>query len=176
MLLLNISKLIEEDFFHNCIATLKRIKKPRFVDQCILNIVCENKVKFLDAKWNVENHLHVWRKDLINELPNDIYQEYENNLQQAKFLHYTGSEKPWQNPASFNADLWWKYAQKTPFYEEIIYKNAKKYIEKRKSIIPMKYTNLLQRIFSIKNDKSRPDKVYKVVTILGLKLKLKKRV
>ncbi|OEW31433.1 hypothetical protein AJ878_04430, partial [Campylobacter jejuni] len=31
--------------------------------------------------------------------------------------------KPWQNPKSYNAHLWWHYARQTPFYEEILFKN-----------------------------------------------------
>jgi hypothetical protein len=31
--------------------------------------------------------------------------------------------KPWKNPSCELAEYFWQYARKTPFYEEIIYKN-----------------------------------------------------
>jgi lipopolysaccharide biosynthesis glycosyltransferase len=35
-------------------------------------------------------------------------------------IHYAGGIKPWKEPFSELADVWWKYARRTPFYEMLI--------------------------------------------------------
>ncbi|TXJ12400.1 hypothetical protein [Brachyspira aalborgi] len=40
-----------------------------------------------------------------------------------KIIHYCGVKKPWQCPCYEKADIWWKYARMTDFYEEIFYHN-----------------------------------------------------
>ena len=123
ILSMNIKLLKDCNFVENVLGILKGLNSPRFPDQDVLNIFCEGQVKFFDGSWNVENHLKIWRKNLINELPYPIYLKYEKNLREAKFLHYTGALKPWQDPCCYNAYIWWHYARMTPFYEEILYKN-----------------------------------------------------
>ena len=172
VLLMNIPTLLNVDFTNSCIKKLKEIKKPKYVDQCILNSVCEGRVKFLDYNWNVENHLAIFYKLSTLKLPDDIKNKYIEAINNPYFLHFTASLKPWQEPSSYNADIFWKYARMTPFYEEIIYKNTK-FI-----LMPIKhkiiYKNFLQRIFSIQNLKT-DTKIFKVITILGIRIKFQKR-
>ncbi len=173
-LLMNIPKLLEVDFEKKCIDKLKEIKTPRYVDQCILNFVCEDNVLFLDASWNVENHLMIFNKDISTMLPYKIYVEYLDALKSPKFLHFSGCIKPWQDPSSYNAHLFWEYARKTIFYEEIIYRNQKSF--SNVVLLPQKkfYKNFLQKIFSMKTLKVN-NKTFKVVTILGIRIKFKRR-
>ena len=205
-LLFNIKNTLDYDLVNKCMKLMHKIKEPRYVDQCILNVACEDKVYFLDKKWNVENHLKIWRNNLKEELPSDIYNEYEDNLKNAYYLHFSGSLKPWHDSTTYNAHLWWEYARKTPFYEEILSINNKHLLDEQmilknqidslnEQVILLKeqtlnicvdlskleykinnkfYKNFWERIFSVKNDKLNPDKIHKVITILGIKLKIKK--
>ena len=120
LLILDVQKLIQENFYEKCINTLKRIKTPRYFDQDILNIICEDKVKFIDGYWNFENHLLV-EKSSIHMLPPNII-KYLHNTKNIKFLHFTGLKKPWHHPFSPNAHLFWKYAIKSPFVINICLK------------------------------------------------------
>lgn len=143
-LLMNLDKMRKNNFSQKCLETLKEIKKPKFPDQCVLNKVCENKVKFLNSAWNVINHLKIYYKNISEILPDDIYQEYENNLKYPNFLHFTGGIKPWHNFKSFNADIFFEYARKTQFYEELFYLSIKNQSITKKII--KKPINFLKKI------------------------------
>ena len=79
-----------------------------------------------------------------------------NNLPQ--IIHYVGSRKPW----TFNwqqADFFWKYAKKTPYYSSL-----------KKELNKILFKKASDRFFSIKNI----DEYTKRVNILGLKLNFKR--
>jgi lipopolysaccharide biosynthesis glycosyltransferase len=50
----------------------------------------------------------------------EFYREYRNHEKDAKIVHFLGSIKPWRNSMEYRADLWWSYARRTTFYEEIV--------------------------------------------------------
>lgn len=125
LLIFNIKEVIKNKLQGNFLTTLAKIKTPKFVDQDILNIIAENKIKFLPQKWNIENHIVVYNKNLQGLVPDEIRLEYEEGMKNVAFLHYSSSKKPWIFPNIENAHLWWHYARQTPFYEEILYKNLK---------------------------------------------------
>lgn len=176
LLLMNLKYMRDYNFTKKCLQTLRKIKKPRFVDQCIMNIVCEDKVLYIDNKWNVENNLMIDSENELDiQLPQNFYKKYIEAINEPKFLHFSGTKKPWQYPDSYNSDLFWQYARKTLFYEEIIYKNTRTIISPITIIKESKfYKNFIQRIFSIKNLQIA-NKKFKVFTILGIKIKFKKK-
>lgn len=69
-------------------------------DQSYLNYLCKGKIKYLPFEWN--------RTPLQNV-------ECEN----PKIVHYALGMKPWHDPNVFLGEYFWKYAEKSPFYEEI---------------------------------------------------------
>lgn len=123
MMLMNINKMIEINFTELCLKKLKELKTPKFVDQCVINAVCEGQVYFLDNSWNVENHIMVFNRNVYNLAPYETAIDYYNALENPKYLHFTGYIKPWHDPSTYNADLFWQYARMTPFYEEILFRN-----------------------------------------------------
>lgn len=171
-LIFNLPICIQNNLTSNCLMTLKKIKTPYTVDQDILNIVCEEKVKFLEQKWNVENHLVIENNNLVDLLSEEDYKSYIKSLDKPKFLHFTSSLKPWEKPASYNASLFWKYAKMTPFYEEIIYNLSTKQYSNMTTKFTL-YNNFMQRIFSVKN-LNTDGKIFKVITILGIKIKFRR--
>ena len=40
-------------------------------------------------------------------------------------IHYTSSRKPWHSPKEDLAEIFWYYARRCPFYEEILYTDLK---------------------------------------------------
>lgn len=130
VLLIDIQQCLKNDFLDNCIKELKRVKQPKCVDQCILNIVCEDKIKYLDFTWNVQYHVPYVDKYYDEKLPQRHLKEYNKCLANPKILHFTSANKPWNNlemelEKDFSA-IFWEYARMTPFYERIIYGNAAK--------------------------------------------------
>jgi len=107
--------------------TLKQ--KWNMLDQDVLNWKCQGNVKFLDMKWNV---LMNWkycgksRMDILKNAPNSLYQSYLVSRKKPAIIHYAGAWKPWQLPRCDYAEEFWQVARKSPFYETILYENARK--------------------------------------------------
>lgn len=93
------------------------------LDQDILNILCKDKVKYIDMSWNYMVDMERRRiRDIISLAPhwlNDMYMEARKN---PKIIHYAGAEKPWLVPEMDMADEFWKYARKTVYYEIMLYR------------------------------------------------------
>lgn len=71
-------------------------------DQEYLNILCRNRIKMLPNGWN---------KEWVEACP------LEGNL---NIRHYALSVKPWKDNTVPDADLWWSYAKKSDFHDEIL--------------------------------------------------------
>ncbi len=91
------------------------------LDQDVLNSLAEGRVKFVDMSWNVMFDWNYIRKDEIIKLgPKRLYEDYLIARENAKIIHYAGPDKPWTNPDSDFADIFWNYARKSGFYEVIL--------------------------------------------------------
>ncbi|MCR5421603.1 MAG: glycosyltransferase family 8 protein [Lachnospiraceae bacterium] len=116
ILLINCKAFREYKVKDKCFDLLRKRKDLYFMDQCAMNIVCVGKVKFLPIKWNYEwQFLFVLgpktEKDTIM---------WETLKEHHSIVHYSGIEKPWDYPDQLLADLFWKYARESIFYEEIM--------------------------------------------------------
>ena len=89
-----------------------------FHDQDVLNSVFYKKVIYLEGNYNVNYHLlfDKYKKDFDSNL----LKKYLTELKNPKILHFTSDKKPWLDPNLPNADIWWKYAKQTPFYNELL--------------------------------------------------------
>ena len=131
VLIFDIEKLKDKNFFDLCINTLKQLKEPVFPDQDVLNIVFEDNVKYLDCSYNFGWNLIHYYKDSKERLSDKYKASFINACNNPKIIHYAGGNKPWKKPQLSYAEYFWKYARKTPFYEEIIYKNCKSSFNKQ---------------------------------------------
>lgn len=60
---------------------------------------------------------------------------YNRPITEFKIIHWGSAIKPWNAPERMYAEIFWKYARQTSFYEEIIYKNIpRKIIYQTKNI------------------------------------------
>ena len=121
VLLLDIQKLRQMDFVAKALQRLQEIGNPRFVDQCVLNSLFDGDVCFLEPKWNVEWHIPYYIQFLDRQLPEDMYFAYMNSRKNPYIVHYCGGVKPWKDKEVDLADIWWKYARLTPFYEDFLF-------------------------------------------------------
>ncbi|MBR6743977.1 MAG: 1-acyl-sn-glycerol-3-phosphate acyltransferase [Clostridia bacterium] len=71
-------------------------------DEDYLNLICKDRVHWLDQRWNTE---------IFGNIP---YPIEEGNI-----LHYIMTSKPWHYGDCRHGDIFWKYAAKTSVYEEI---------------------------------------------------------
>ena len=99
------TKTISQDKLFS-MANLSHIK---YADQCILNIVCEGRVRFLDMAWNVMPVYNIKLQYPFNE-ENKIAKEHPY------IIHYI--DKPWkQFYVTKRQAYFWQYAIKTPFFD-----------------------------------------------------------
>lgn len=127
-----------------------------YVDQDIINIVCKNKIGFLPLKYNIPAYLD--NNTLLNYEKENIYEKsfIEDAINNPSVIHYAG-EKPWDNPNILNSYYWINYVKSQ--------KDLKKMFKTKQKI----------KLFSINNEYSN-NKKYKVITLFGIKFKIKKQI
>ena len=75
-------------------------------------------------KLEVEWHTYYLYGNLLPyQLPRDFYEKYLKVIKNPSILHYAVDMKPWDCPEHSTAEIFWHYAQKTPFFARIIYKH-----------------------------------------------------
>ncbi|MBE5951123.1 MAG: glycosyltransferase [Lachnospiraceae bacterium] len=84
-------------------------------DQDVLNVLCEGKVKLVSMAWDV-------LRDAGNNryMPGELYEEFLESEKNPKIIHYGGMRKPWIYPDVERGEYFWRYAGRTPFYQEIL--------------------------------------------------------
>ena len=102
MLLMNTRAFREENILQKFVQLLNTYTFVVAQDQDYLNIICQDKVLWLDAVWNTE---------VFGELPCK-----EEDIQ---ILHYNMASKPWHYEGFRMSEYFWKYAEMTCFYEQI---------------------------------------------------------
>jgi len=91
----------------------------QFHDQDILNFLFEENTLLLSLNWNLLNSTHSRLKYLPIHLQNEISEAVKN----PKIIHY----KPWNcENYILHFELFWKYATRTPFINDIIERMKKK--------------------------------------------------
>lgn len=117
VLLLNIKKLSENNF-HEQMIEYAATHDCDLVDQDVLNLFCQGRVKYIDSRWNVDVNPIATR--VVPYAPLPIWQQYQKNRDNAYIYHFAGVDKPWKNPSLEYADVFWHSARKTPWYEMIL--------------------------------------------------------
>lgn len=96
-------------------------RKWDYMDQDVLNYFAQGKVKSLDPSWNVLFDNQGSRiKDVIVKAPREMYSDYMKSRKHPKIIHYGGFDKPWLSPEADFAELFWKYARQSVYYEVLI--------------------------------------------------------
>lgn len=116
VMLLNLEKFrrhfTTEFFLHEAKRT-----DLRWLDQDILNILCQGQVKFLKLNWNVTVPAHI---PIETFAPADIEQEYKLAQEAPWVIHYAGNLLPISKPDVSYACDFWQCARRTPYYEILI--------------------------------------------------------
>ena len=100
VIVMNLKELREYKFEEKFIYMLEKLKFEVAQDQDYLNRLCKGRVKILDYSWN--------RMPIMGEREGKI------NL-----IHYNLGAKPWYFDDVLYQEYFWKYAEKTEFYDEI---------------------------------------------------------
>lgn len=167
VMLVNLTQMRQDSITEKLLSALIKIGTPKFVDQDILNMVCQNKVKFIPQNWDYTWHLPFIDDDYLKHIGGELALEYQKAKENPYIIHFTGNKmKPTNYPDALYADVFWNYAQNTPYYSLLIEQKGQYFIENRK----------------IKSKISKKIKKYKILNILSLGLlknkyykKIKKR-
>ena len=130
VMLIDVKKYINKNYEAKLIEFINN-NELKCAEQCAFNYVCKEDVYYIDGKWNFETEQAEFR-GFIPYISPKFIQERQQNRQSPGIVHYAGSQKPWFYPDEDFADIWWEYAKKTPFYEEIV-KRYKEHKAKRKN-------------------------------------------
>jgi lipopolysaccharide biosynthesis glycosyltransferase len=115
LVLFNINKINGSQISERLISLLGT-KLFVYVDQDILNIVFEYKVKLIDYSWNMV----IDCERLYHLSEPDLYARYLDAGAAPHVVHYIGGNKPWNDPTVHMAEYYWRYAAKTPLYEKLL--------------------------------------------------------
>ena len=89
-------------------------------DQDVLNKYCSGRVTFLDDAWNVMIDCDNRVSRLFSFAPSDQFDSFQAAAANPLIVHYAGYEKPWKMALCDQGTLYWSYARRTPFYEELL--------------------------------------------------------
>ena len=85
-------------------------------DQDVLNVLCQGRVKLVDAAWNSI------QPEPKRFLPPERMAEFEASVAQPKIAHFAGSgdKKPWITLDAPHSAAFWRCAAQTPFFMELL--------------------------------------------------------
>ncbi len=131
VLVINIGQLNAEKTTEKCFAYIKTARPEllKCVDQDVLNVVCMDRVLYLDGAWN-----YFWTLAMC---PGSIHQSFVERMGENFYvLHFVSELKPWSRPDLPLSRYFWKYAKNSVFYERIVEnmgKNAAEELAKQKA-------------------------------------------
>lgn len=102
VMLINCRRFREERVLERFLKLLPMYNFVVTQDEDYLNVICRDKVYFIDGRWNTE---------MIGEIP---YPEEEY-----KIIHYIMISKPWHYRDCRCGHIFWKYAELTDVYSDI---------------------------------------------------------
>lgn len=88
----------------------------RSKDQDILNMVCSENTLLLPCTWN---YVTTYGENSAKYMLPEDREERKEVEAKPNIIHYVGNIRPWNYCTTPYFDVFWKYAKKCPFYEEI---------------------------------------------------------
>lgn len=126
LLLINCEQFNKFNVEKKFIDLMNKFKLEVAPDQDYLNLICKDKVTYLDLGWNK------------NPIPNANFDD-----KNVKMVHYKMSYKPWRYNDVMYSDIYWKYARISPFYLEIMFEKES-FTDEDRAREMQKGSNLLQ--------------------------------
>ena len=118
VMLLNIDEFNKNNYSQKLLELVSK-NSYRILEQDGLNVFFKDNIKYIDTAWNyaVENSCYT---EIIKYMPEIFYNQYLQDKLNPYIIHWAGVNKPWFSTDEEFVDIWWNYARKTPFYEEIL--------------------------------------------------------
>jgi lipopolysaccharide biosynthesis glycosyltransferase len=120
VMLINVEE-ISKSFSIQTIFNTAEKYQWRWMDQDVLNYLCKSRVRFLPLEWNVMVNAIIQREIApIIFTPIAFQKRFNEAVENPKLVHYAGGLLPCYVSGEHFAPLFWKYAKKTDFYEELL--------------------------------------------------------
>lgn len=122
-------------------AWKQKIETATFEEELFNVEFGEELIKEVSAeKWDyIVTHMHFFHNPKF-----EVYNSIQDIKRECAIVHYAAMN-PWQEGVKSEAfEIWWEYARKTPYYDEILeesYIKAEKLVEKQEKIL--KYIDLM---------------------------------
>ncbi len=93
----------------------------RWLDQDVLNKIVNGHYLRLPMRWNyLMDWQHLRRTHIVANAPQEIQDEYDEARRDPAIVHFAGPDnRPWLYPDADGAELFWHYAMRSPYIEEI---------------------------------------------------------
>ena len=105
VMVIDCKRYIRSDYFGKAIKCMERKEQYRYIDQDVLNQICEGDIGLLQPSWNVQ-----WNNLCT---PNKFTAKIKHlvaEIQTPRIVHFT-IEKPWKVMLNEYGDYYWKYAK-----------------------------------------------------------------
>lgn len=119
----NLKKINQLNLGEKFFESVNEIKEPKLQDQDLLNSVMAQNggVKLISQKYNNTRSYKITQNRLkLNRLKKFLRMKDSNRL--FYIYHYVGKDKPWKSKRVDDA-LFYYYAKKSPFYQQILEEN-----------------------------------------------------
>ncbi len=128
VMMLNLKKMRQDNVTTKLIECLHRIKAPKFVDQDVLNVVCQNNVRYIPVKWDCLWHFPFTDDQYALNLGKKCFDLYEEAIRSPYIVHFTG-KKPTEYQNTLYSKIFFEYHAGGPYHEWLcgmLKKNHKK--------------------------------------------------
>ena len=118
VLVFNIAAIDRDRYLESAKCALA-LPELLMVDQDALNYMFKGCTQLAPLRFNVQAHLANYANR--QNLPQEMW-EFAYSLNDPVIIHFTTPQKPWLYPHCVLAECFWAYAQKSPYYEELLRK------------------------------------------------------
>jgi len=94
-------------------------RQYRILEQDILNKFFKEDITYIDDAWNFPTMNPMYLKFMEN-LQEEYKLRYKKAHDNPYIIHWAGRAKPWLDPNTDLAYVWWQLARRTPYYEVIL--------------------------------------------------------
>lgn len=119
VILMNLD-LIRQNFSEEYVRGFINSHEFRIYEQDTINVLFQNKIKFLDPKWNLFTYTNAGVEESVILSSHGDAQAYYSARKAPGLVHYAAHPKPWTNPHGDLSELFWKYARLSPYYERLL--------------------------------------------------------
>lgn len=153
VMLINAKKFRDERIEHTFSNMCKILRFEVAPDQDYLNVICKDRVLYLNNGWN--------KMPILDN---------QFNIEDLNLIHYNLNFKPWRYDGILFEEYFWEYAKKSRYFDKILSLKENFNAEQKKSADEHS-KNLVELAKNyLSNSKGMPEKIYGVINDIRAKI------